>query len=169
MIITETDRLRIEPFSETDAPFVLALLNQPSFIQFIGDRGVRTEADAITYLQNGPIASYATHGHGLYRVSLRETGVAIGMCGLIKRESLEEVDLGYAFLPDYWFKGYAREAAEAMLAYGKQALGLKRVVAVTAVDNEASIRLLRKVGFQFDKQFAWPDDGDLVNLYAITL
>src|SRR5215207_8512301 len=130
MNILETERLTLRQFTQDDAAFILELVNEPSFIQNIGDRGVRSIADAIKYIENGPIASYARNGFGLYLVKLKESDEYIGMCGLIKREALEDVDIGYAFLPKFWSKGYAIEAA---LAAKEQAcsLGLKRLVAIT--------------------------------------
>src|SRR6185503_13067540 len=109
MNILETERLQIRQLSREDAPFILQLVNEPSFIQNIGDRGVRTLADANSYILNGPVASYARNGFGLYLVVLKETNESIGMCGLIKRAGLDDVDIGYAFLPKFWSKGYAVE------------------------------------------------------------
>src|SRR5690349_9858902 len=116
----ETPRLHIRPFSFNDAPFILRLLNEPSFLQHIGDKGVRDLEGAKVYLTNGPMASYARHGHGLMAVVLKATGEPIGMCGLLKRDNLEHPDLGYAFLPEFWSKGYAREAAKATLDHGSK-------------------------------------------------
>jgi ribosomal-protein-alanine N-acetyltransferase len=142
-----TERLSIRPFTLEDAPFILRLLNEPSFIENITDKGVRTLEQAATYLADGPIASQAVRGHGLWLVEHRGTGAPMGMCGLIKRDSLEEVDLGYAFLPEYWGLGFATEAAEACLAHGRETLGLRGVLAIVSPRNEASIRLLDKLAF----------------------
>jgi [ribosomal protein S5]-alanine N-acetyltransferase len=147
--ILETERLTLRQLSPDDAELILELLNEPSFLQYIGDRGVRTLADARQYILDGPAASYARFGFGLYRVALKETDVPIGMCGLLKRDSLEDVDIGFAFFPRFWSKGYAVESASAVMAYGREVLGLERIVAVTAPDNEASIRVLGKLGLKF--------------------
>ena len=147
MLPLTTERLLIRPFQLEDAPFILRLLNEPSFIVNIADRGVRTLEQAVAYLENGPLASYAAHGHGLWLVAHRQTGTAMGMCGLIKRDALPEVDLGYAFLPEFWGLGYALEAAEACVAYGAS-LGLQGLLAIVSPGNSASIRLLEKAGFQ---------------------
>jgi hypothetical protein len=114
MTVLETDRLLLRKFSVADAEFILELLNQPSFLRFIGDKGVRTLADARDYILQGPVASYERHGFGLYLTVLKEGALPIGMCGLLKRESLADVDIGFAFLPRFWAKGYALESALAL-------------------------------------------------------
>jgi RimJ/RimL family protein N-acetyltransferase len=147
MLPLPTDRLAIRPFTLTDAPFTLRLLNEPSFIANIADKGVRTIEQAEDHLQQGPLASYAAHGHGLWLVEHRGTGVPMGMCGLIRRESLPEVDLGYAFLPEFWGQGFAREAARACLAFGREELGLRGMLAIVSPGNTPSIRLLETLAF----------------------
>jgi len=151
MKILETERLTVRQLTEDDAEFILELLNEPSFIQNIADRGVRNLDDARGYIVNGPQASYARNGFGLFLVELKESGVPIGMCGLIKRDSLEDVDIGYALLPRFWSKGYAHEAAAAVMDYGRNVLKIPRIVGITAPDNEGSIRVLEKIGLRFDK------------------
>lgn len=143
-----TDRLLIRLFTLDDAPFILRLLNEPSFIENIADKGVRTLDQARDYLAQGPLASYTARGHGLWMVELRETGAPMGMCGLIKRDTLPEVDLGYAFVPEFWGQGYAREAAKACLAYGRQVLGLQSMLAIVSPGNAPSIRLLETLAFR---------------------
>lgn len=147
MLPLTTARLVIRPFQLEDAPFILRLLNEPSFIEHIADKGVRTLEQASAYLEGGPLASYAAHGHGLWLVAHGQTDTAMGMCGLIKRDTLPEVDLGYAFLPEFWGLGYALEAAEACVATAA-GLGLKGLLAIVSPGNSASIRLLEKAGFQ---------------------
>lgn len=143
----ESRRLVLRRLCEDDHAFLLDLLNQPSFVRFIGDRGVRTADQARKYVRDGPLASYARHGFGLLCVELRRGGAPIGICGLLKRDVLVDPDLGFAFLPDYWGRGYAQEAAQAVLAAARDRLGLRRVAAITQPDNAASIRLLEKLGF----------------------
>lgn len=143
----ETDRLTLRRFTLDDAPFILRLLNEPSFLANIGDKGVRTEADARQHLQDGPLASYAAHGFGLWAVQLAATGELIGMCGLLRRPTLDAPDLGYAYLPEHWGAGYAVEAADAVVAHARDVLGLTRLLAITSLDNEASMRVLRRVGY----------------------
>jgi RimJ/RimL family protein N-acetyltransferase len=150
MKILETERLLLRRVSSDDAGFILELLNQPSFLRYIGDKGVRTTEDAVRYIETGPVASYERFGFGLYLVELKETGVPIGMCGLLKRDTLPDADVGFAFLPDYWSQGYAFEAASGVMSYGREVLGLKRIVAITSLDNDASIRLLEKIGLKFE-------------------
>jgi RimJ/RimL family protein N-acetyltransferase len=164
-LVASTDRLRIRRLVEGDAAFILDLLNQPSFLRFIGDRGVRSQDDARAYIRNGPIESYRANGHGLYAVELLETGVAIGMCGLLKRPTLDDPDIGFAFLPAYWSKGYAMESARAVLEHA-DALGLERIVAITSVDNESSMRLLERLGFVFETMVKTGEEGAEVRLFA---
>lgn len=149
-----------------DAEFILELLNEPSFLQYIGDRGVRSLDDAREYIANGPMASYEEHGFGLYLTVLKEQGDPIGICGLLKRETLDDVDIGFAFLPRYWSKGYALESALAVMAYGRDELGLQRIVAITAPDNDASIRLLEKLDMRFEKMVRLTDDSPEGKLFA---
>ncbi|HMB21196.1 MAG TPA: GNAT family N-acetyltransferase, partial [Anaerolineales bacterium] len=165
--VLETERLHLRQFSTEDAGFILELLNEPSFIQNIGDRGVRTLDDAIAYLTRVPLASYAKNGFGLYAVLLKETNEIIGMCGLIKRDGLDDVDIGYAFLPKFWSKGYAVESAAAVKAYAKDVIGLKRLVAITDPDNEGSIRVLEKIGLRFEKMVRLSQDDIELKLFAV--
>jgi ribosomal-protein-alanine N-acetyltransferase len=145
-----TERLELLPFTEDDAPFVLRLLNEPSFLRYIGDRGVRTEADARRYIADGPVAGYAREGHGLMRVVRRSDGAGLGMCGVLKRDTLPDPDIGFSFLPEHWSQGYALEAAQAVISHARDSLRLGRILAITTRDNEASIRLLGKLGFRYD-------------------
>ena len=166
MTILQTERLALRRLSSDDAEFILDLLNQPSFLQYIGDKGVRNTEDAINYIQNGPVASYERFGFGLYRVELNDKAVPIGICGLLQRDTLPDVDVGFAFLPDYWSQGYALEAAEAVMNYGKEVLGLRRIVAITSLDNEASIKLLEKLGLKFEGMIRLGDDELEVRLFG---
>ena len=166
MRVLETDRLILRWLEPDDAPFILELLNQPSFLHFIGDRGVGTIEEARGYISQGPGQSYAEHGFGLYLVELKDDLRPIGMCGLLRRETLEDVDLGFAFLPQYWGQGYAFESTKAVLMHGKADFDLKRIVAITASDNEASIRLLEKLGMRFERTVRLADDAPEVKLFA---
>ncbi len=165
MIVFETERLTLRHLCEDDAAFILALLNEPSFLQFIGDKGVRTLEDARIYILKGPVEMYDRLGFGLYMTELKDGHVPLGMCGLIKRDTLEDVDIGFAFLPEFWGQGYACEAAAAVLDYGKEILGLKRIVAITSPDNVASGRLLEKVGLRFDRMIRLTKEGEEVRLF----
>lgn len=148
---------------------MLGLLNEPSFIRNIGDRGVRTISDARTYILNGPVASYEKHGFGLWLVEVSESGAPIGICGLLKRDALDDTELGYALMPRYWSKGYALESASAVMAYASEELGLKRVAAITDVGNESSIRLLEKIGFKYEGMIRLSDDAPELKLFASEL
>jgi len=164
--VLETDRLILRWVALEDAEFILGLLNEPSWLQFIGDKGVRTLEDARAYILKGPVDMYARLGFGLYLVELKEEGFSIGMCGLIKRDTLEDVDIGFAFLPAYWGKGYAYEAAAAVLAYGEKVLGLNRIVAITSPDNDRSAKLLEKLGLQFEKMLQLAPGSTEVKLFG---
>lgn len=165
----ETERLILRPITEEDAEFILELLNDPSFIQNIGDRQVRTLDGAKTYISNTAIASYNKNGFGLLLVELKETGEAMGMCGLIRRNTLSDVDIGYAFLPRYWSKGYALESARAVKEKAQEAFGLKRLVAIVDPNNTSSIRLLEKLGMEFEKMVKLAEDDIELKLYAVDL
>ena len=169
MTILETERLLIRQLSTEDAGFILELLNEPSFIRNIGDRGVRTIEGANAYILNGPVASYAKNGFGLYLVKLKETDESIGMCGLIKRDTLEDVDIGYAFLPRFWSKGYAFESARAVKEYAKNTIGLNRIVAIVDPENGGSIRVLEKIGLQFEKMVRLSEDDIDLKLFGTGL
>ncbi|MBO0790630.1 MAG: GNAT family N-acetyltransferase [Ktedonobacteraceae bacterium] len=169
MNVLETERLRIRWLSLEDAGFLLELLNDPAWLQFIGDFGVRTLEDARVYLLESILTMYTHMGFGLYLTELKESAVPIGVCGLIKRDFLEDVDIGFAFLPDFRNQGYAYEAAAAVLAYGKETFGLKRIVAITSLDNQASGRLLEKLGLHFERVISFPPDGEDCKLFAAHL
>ena len=165
--ILETKRLILRKLSVEDNEFILELVNDPLWLRFIGDRGVHTLEDARDYILKGPVAMYARLGFGLYLVERKSDGLPLGICGLIKRDALEDVDLGFAFLPEYRAQGYAYEAAAAVLAYGQSVFGLKRIVAITSPDNDRSAKLLEKLGFTFEKMLQLPDDEGEVKLFAL--
>ena len=156
MNVVETERLVLRRLTRDDAAFMRRLVNEPSWLEFIGDRGVRTDQDACEYLRNGPIASYEKHGFGLWAVVIRGGESPIGICGLVKRDFLEDVDLGFAFLPESWGKGYAREAAAAVLEVARRDFGLRRVVAITVAENRRSIELLGRLGFALERPVEHP-------------
>lgn len=164
--ILSTPRLDLREFTAADAPFILQLLTDPDFLRFIGDRGVHSLEDAVRYIEQGPRAMYARHGHGLWMVELRDGGMPLGMCGLLRRAGLDDPDLGFAFLPAHRGKGYAAEAAGATLEWGRKALGLARVVAITSLDNDASGRLLEKLGFRVERIVTLPGDAEELKLYG---
>lgn len=167
MTILETDRLAIRRLTLDDATFVLRLLNEPSFIQHIGDRNVRNLADAKRYILAGPIASYQRHGYGGFLVEMKQTHLPIGLCGLVRRDALDDVELRCAFVPESWSKGYAFESASAMLGYGHDRLGLRRVVAVVSPENSATIGLLVKLGFYFDRMARLPGEKGESRIFAL--
>lgn len=166
MRILETSRLALRQVQIDDAEFILQLLNEPAWLQFIGDRGVRTIDDARSYILKGPIEMYARLGFGLYLVELKDGSIPIGLCGLLKREFLDDADIGFAFLQQQWKKGYAYEAAFAMTAYAAGTLKMKRLAAITSLDNDRSIILLEKLGFKFERIMNYPGTEDNVRLFA---
>ncbi len=167
--ILATDRLRLRLLTLDDAPFILRLVNEPSWLEFIGDKGVRNEDDARTYLAQGPLDMYAKWGFGLYLVELRDGAIPIGISGLIKRESLPDVDIGFAYLPEFHRKGYGYEAAIAVLAHARNDYALKRIVAITSPRNRSSIRLLEKLGLKLERELDLPRDGGTSLLFGRTL
>ena len=166
MFNLSTDRLNIRELTTDDAPFILRLLNEPSFIHFIGDKGVRDIEGGRQYILNGPIASYQQHGFGLYLVTRKTDDLSLGICGLLKRDSLSHVDIGFAFLPEFWNKGYAFESASAVMDYGKDVLKLTRIIAITNKDNDASAKLLEKLGLRFDRLIRLSNEQDETRLFS---
>ena len=166
MVVLETPRLTLRRMGTGDAPFMLALLNEPSFLRYIGDRGVRTLDDAQSYISAGPLASYDRFGFGLYVVELKESGTAIGICGLLKRDELQDVDIGFAFLPQFWSKGYAVESAFAVRDHAREGFGLRRLVAVADPTNRGSIRVLEKIGFTFERMVTLGGASHELKLFA---
>jgi len=166
MTVLATKRLTLRRLSPDDAGFIVELLNDPAFLRFIGDKAVRNADDARQYILDGPVASYDRNGFGLWLVALKETGLSVGICGLLKRESLPDVDIGFAFLPAYRSQGYAFESASAVLDYGRTELGLKRIVAITNPDNAGSIRVLEKMGMRFERMIAISDGEPEIQLLA---
>jgi len=159
MIVLQTERLILRGLNAKDAPFILTLLNEPSFLRFIGDKKVRTVEDAEQYIQTGPAASYERHGFGLCLVELKDAHTPIGICGLLKRDELPDPDIGFAFLPDFWNKGYAFESAAAVLKDARERLNLDRILAITNQDNESSIKLLQKLGLHVERVIKMSNDA----------
>ena len=162
-----TQRLRLDRLTAEDAPFILELENEPDWLRFIGDRNVHDLDAARGYIERGPRDMYARLGFGLYKVALLD-GTPVGMCGLIKRDGLDDVDIGFAFLARHRGRGYAREAAAATLEHAR-ALGLKRLVAITAPDNGRSMQLLEKLGFVYRETLRLPQHGGESRLFALQL
>jgi RimJ/RimL family protein N-acetyltransferase len=166
MIVCETARLRLRHLLDCDAPFILELLNEPDFIRNIGDREVRTLEDARRYIQHGPAVSYSQHRFGLWLVELRDDSAPIGICGLLKRDYLQDVDVGFALREAHRGKGYAFEAAAAAMRYGRENLGISRIVAITSPDNQASAKVLRKLGLEFECTIRIPDQSRDTRLFT---
>ena len=166
MNVIETERLTLREMSEADAAFILELLNDPGFIRFIADRGVRTLEGAARYIEERFAESYRQHGFGLWLVETKGERVPIGICGLLKRKELNVVEVGYAFLPPFRSRGYAFEAASAAKAYARDALKLPRLYAVVNPDNAASIRLLEKLGMRFERAVRLLGEESDVNLFS---
>jgi RimJ/RimL family protein N-acetyltransferase len=164
--ILETERTILREIVEADAEFILDLLNQPSFSKYIGDRNVRSIEEARKFIENRFRQSYREHGFGLYAVEIKETNAPIGICGFVRRESLPDADIGFAFLPQYEKKGYAFESADAVMKYGREVLGLKRVLAITSQNNENSGKLLAKINFKFERLIELPHDAEELKLFS---
>ena len=164
--ITETERLIIREIEEDDGKFINELLNSPGFLKYIGDRGVRSDDDARVFIRDRYRKSYSENGYGLYAVLLKEDLTPVGMCGFVRRDTLPGPDLGFAFLPIYEGKGFGTESSKALLEFGRAQLGFDRLYAITTLDNQASIHLLEKLGFTFDKIIENPD-GERINLFSL--
>ena len=167
MRVIKTERLVLRHFTPDDADFILELVNEPGWKKYIGDRGINTLGDARNYIDTIPLASYEKHGFGLWAVEQKDDGPLVGMCGLLKRDTLEDVDIGFALLSRFERRGYAREAANATLTYAREKLGLRRVVAITTQDNDRSARLLELCGMNFEGPISL--NGETLRLYAIDL
>lgn len=167
MQILSTPRLTIRYLTTDDSAFILELLNDPAFIKNIGDRGVRNLEDAQKYILNGPVTMYEKYGFGLFLVELTEEKLPIGMCGLLKRDSLEDVDIGFAFLPQFTSKGYAFESASAVCEWGRHVHQLKRIAGIVNPDNEGSIRLLEKLGMKYERMILMPGDKEEIKYFAV--
>jgi RimJ/RimL family protein N-acetyltransferase len=166
MAIIDTERLLLREFTIDDAAFILELLNSPGWLQYIGDRNIKTFEDASQYLLNGPMKSYDQNGFGLSMVEIKEGNIPIGMCGLIKRETLEHIDIGFAFLPQYSGKGYAHEIAIATIEHARNNLKISKIVAITTQGNHNSIRLLNKIGLKFEKNIRFADEEEELMLFT---
>ncbi len=166
-MILSTNRLTLRLFTPADAPFILELLNQPSWIRNIGDRGVRTEADAVGYIENGPMESYHRHGFGLWCVERTADRTPVGMCGVLQRDYLDSPDIGFAYLERYQGQGYGMEAAEATLAYARGSLHLDRMAAVVSPENAGSIRILRRLGMRYVEPILMPGATEPIALYRL--
>lgn len=167
--VLETARLRLRPLDLDDDAFILRLVNDPAWLRYIGDKQVRTLDDARGYIVNGPQASYARFGFGLWLVERNDDATPIGLCGLIKRDVLDDVDLGFAFLPEFRGHGHAFEAAAAVVRHAREALDLPRLAAITAPDNDASMRLLEKLGLRFERMIQINPDGSDTRLFGCEL
>jgi len=167
MLTIETDRLILSELSLDDAEFIMALVNEPGWLENIGDKHVHNLDDARRYLQEGPLKSYQQNGFGLWRMTLKVRKVPIGMCGLIKRDGLEHPDIGYALLSEFWGAGLASEAARATLDFARQQLGLKQVLGITSLNNASSIRVLEKIGMRYDREIHLPEYGEPSRLFSL--
>jgi [ribosomal protein S5]-alanine N-acetyltransferase len=167
--VIETERLNLREMSDGDAAFVLELLNDPGFMQFVGDRGVRTIEAAARYIDERFAESYRQHGFGLWLVETKDGGVPVGICGLLRRKEFDDVEVGYAFLPPFRGKGYAFEAAAASLRRAREALGLPRLSAVVDPDNAVSIRVLEKLGMKFERPVRLAGEESDISLFSTEL
>lgn len=164
--VCETPRLRLRHVTDADAPFILELLNDPGWLRFIGDRGVRTLDDARGYIEQGPRRMYADHGFGLFLVERKDDGAPLGLCGLIRRDTLPDVDIGFALAERFRGHGYAYEAAAATLRHARDVVGLERVVAIAMPENVASTRLLERLGLRFERTITFGPAAETLNYFG---
>lgn len=169
MDIISTERLHLRVMRLDDAEFYLRLVNEPTFISNIRDKGIRTLDESRASIEIGALASQEKFGFSFYLVEDRTTHLPMGICGLTKRDSLDDVDLGYAFLPEFCGQGYAYEAALAVLTHTKNSLPIKQLAAITSPTNERSNRLLIKLGFIFQKTTLLAGDNTETRLYRLVL
>lgn len=166
MLILDTERLSLRQLMIKDAAFMVELLNSPGWLEFIGERNVKTEEQAIGYLENGPFKSYQENGYGLWLVERKEDLLPIGICGIINRPSLENPDIGFAFLPSFMGMGYAYEMARATLDHANRNLDIPVICAITTPKNIRSIRLIGKLGLTFIRDFCFPENKEILSLYS---
>lgn len=169
MTLINSERLSIRHVLATDAPFILSLFNEPSFIHGIADKQVRHLTQATAYINDHFTQSYQQHGFGMYLITLSEDSTSIGICGLIRRDDHDDIELGYALSQDYFSQGYAQEAANAVLHYGRNTLQIKRVIAVTSLSNQASMNTLQRLGFRFEKIEKRVAYDDKTRLYTLNI
>lgn len=167
--IIETERLRLREFDSTDGELIYKLLNSPGWLQYIGSRSISTIDDALNYIETKIRKGYRETGFGFYLVELKATGEKTGMCGLVKREGLDDIDLGFALLPQYENMGYAFESARGVINYAGNSLNIKSLAAITLPSNLPSIKLLEKLGMKFDKKINIPGDPEELLLYKMEL
>jgi len=165
MNVIQTERLSLRQLELHDAEFILELLNEAQFLRFIGDKGVRNLADACAYILKGPMDSYQRHDFGLYAACLLD-GTPAGICGLVKRDGLEDVDVGFAFLARHCAQGYAVESASAVLAHARHVLRLQRIVAITSPENFGSIAVLERIGLKFERMIRLAEHSPELKLFG---
>lgn len=165
-MIAETERLLLREINVGDAEFILRLVNEPSFVSNIGDNGLKNLNDARQFIMEGYWTSQEHPGYGMFLVELKTQRIPIGGCGVLYRSALDVTDIGFTFLPEYWGRGFAYEAAEAIMKYGHSTLGIKKIVGLTSEDNLGSINLLKKLGMDFKKTVKMSDDDPGTNLYS---
>ncbi|MGH9383507.1 MAG: GNAT family N-acetyltransferase [Vicinamibacterales bacterium] len=165
-VVLETDRLQLRRLSIDDADFLLSVFNDPAFLRFVADRQIRSVDQARAFIENGPLESYRRFGFGHYLSALKPDGTPIGICGFVKRDALEDVDIGFSLLPEFRAREYAVEAASAVMGYGIDTLGFRRIVAIASPDNASSIRLLGKLRMTFERMVKPKDDSEDLSLFA---
>ena len=166
MIVLETERLILREYTTDDAPFIYELLNSPGWLKYVGTRGIAGLPEAEKYITDMMMPGYEKNGFGLYMMELKGDGTGIGMCGLIKRDTLDDVDIGFAILPEYEGKGYTSEAAVATMEYAENTLNLKKIVGITVPYNTGSIKVMEKTGMKFERMIKLPNDPEELMLFV---
>jgi RimJ/RimL family protein N-acetyltransferase len=165
----ETERLYLRPVTVDDAELMLAIWNDPAFIRNVADRGIRTMEEARAAIESGAQKLFEEYGYGPYSMALKSDGSMIGICGLFKREILDDPDIGFGVLPDYCGKGYAGEAAAAVVQYARKVLGIRALTAIVSPANDPSIGLIRKLGLTFERMITMPGENRAICLYSRAL
>ena len=167
--VLNTERLELSWLTLDDTPLMLAIWNDPAFVRYVADRGVRTLDQARAAVEAGPLRLYAEYGYGPFRLRRRDDGMDIGICGLFRRDGFADPDIGFAILPDFCGKGYGFEASAAVLEYAHDTLGLSRIKAIVSPQNAASIGLLEKLGMRYERRVRMPGEDHDISLYGIEL
>jgi [ribosomal protein S5]-alanine N-acetyltransferase len=168
LAVLDTPRLVLRSVVLTDAPFFVRLLNEPSWLQNIGDRGVKSKAAAEHYIRNTLWIQYRASGYGMYVLQLRATALPVGICGLVKRDFLPAPDLGFALLPEHVGQGLASQAAHRLLQHLAAARLAGVLYAITRCENQRAVRLLERLGFERQGTRGTPQDV-AVDVYVRTL
>ncbi|MEO1012214.1 MAG: GNAT family N-acetyltransferase [Bacteroidota bacterium] len=164
-LFIETERLLIRPFTIEDIEPSYLMNLDAEISRYTGDGGIVSKKEIERRIIENVIGDYEKHGFGRLAVELKGENKFIGFTGLKYLEDMDEVDLGYRFMKEYWGKGIATESAKACVNLGFSTLGLKRIIAMVLPGNTGSIRVLEKLNFEFEKEIV--EDYQLAKVYSL--